>query len=398
METLTAILFWGCLGILIYIYAGYTLALQLLARLWPYRHDADDSHTPSITLLFSARNECASLPAKMESLRRLEYPREKIQVLIASDASTDGTDEYLAAQEDVEWVPMPSHSGKNAALNALLTRATGDILFFTDANTILHPGCIRAAARHFSDPQVGVVAGELRFIHGEDWNAIDRGVGLYWRYENAVKVYESRLGSLLVGGGALLAVRRELVQVLDPRIANDLEIPARVGALGYKILYEPACLGFEKAHSQAWEEVSRTSRIVARGMRGFFVLFPVLIETPLRFWQFVSHKVLRWFTLPLAAGMMAGAWGLRKETFSAVILVSGALALMGIAVGAIAFAFSSRPRWIRPFTLAAHLFVMQAAALWGVVKALTGRTPATWAIPESTRQIPPVPDRSKEKP
>ncbi|MGC9326330.1 MAG: glycosyltransferase [Candidatus Hinthialibacter sp.] len=337
-------------------------------------------------MLFAARNEMASLPAKMESIRNLHYPREKVQTLIASDASTDGADDYLAAQDDVHFTALKSHQGKNASLNALLHSAKGEIFFFTDANTILHPDCLQAAARHFHDPRVGLVVGELIFKQEENWNAVGRGAGLYWRYENYIKRLESRLGSLLVGGGSLLIVRRNLVEALDPRIANDLEIPARVGAKGCKILYEPECLGFEKAHTRAGEEWGRTSRIVARGLRGFIVLLPVFLKTPMRFWQFVSHKFLRWFTLPLLLGAMLGAWALREQLIPGFFFSLCAVGWLCAGIGMCVLFISPALKWMRPFTLAAHLTIMHCAAVWGMMKALFGRTPATWDIPESTRE------------
>lgn len=386
MGTFYSILLWGCFGILIYIYAGYLLILAILARLFPVRSKVDDSYTPTISILFSARNERASLPAKMESIRNLDYPRNQIQILAASDASTDGTDEYLAAQTDIQFLAMPQHCGKNAALNTLLPSATGDILFFTDANTIFHPGSFRAAARHFCDERVGVIVGELVFTQGEDWNAVGQGAGLYWRYENLIKQYESRLGSLLVGGGSLLVARREIAGSLDPRIANDLEIPMRAGAQGYRVQYEPGCIGFERAHTQAWEELGRTSRIVARGLRGFWVMLPVLFKTPFRLWQFLSHKFLRWFTLPFALGTLVGAWGLRENWIPATIFYLGLVGLVTSLAGLCALPYSPQSRWMRPFTLAAHMLVMHAAALWGIAKALFGKTPATWSIPQSTRK------------
>ncbi len=396
MEQVYAILLWGCLGILIYIYAGYILILQVLVRWMAVYPHSDESVSPSVSILFSARNEIASLPSKMASIRKLNYPQDRIQVLIASDASTDGTDAYLAAQSDVLFLAIDTHGGKNAALNELLPMATGEILFFTDANTIFDPDSMRNAVKHFRDPRVGAVAGELILMHGEDWNAVDRGVGVYWRYENRIKQLESRLGSLLVGGGSLLIARRDLVQTLDPRIANDLEIPMRIGSRGFYVLYESECRGFEKAHTHAWEELGRTSRIVARGFRGFLVLLPLMIRNPMRFWQFISHKLLRWFTLPFSVGVMVGAWGLSNEVIPRAIFTIGSIGLLATLAGMLLIPYSPQSRWARLLTLLAHMSIMHTAAIWGVIKALFGKTPATWSIPQSTRKpTPPIHPPSK---
>ena len=212
MITFASIVFWLCLVLLVYIYAGYLLVLAVISFFHKDSHIVDENYAPSVTILFSARNERASLPDKLHSIRNLDYPNDKIQVLIASDASTDGTNEYLLEQPDIETLVLNIHAGKNVALNALLPKATGEILFFTDANTILHPQSIKSITKHYHDPQTGCVTGNLIFSHNQEWNPVGRGTGLYWRYENGIKTLENKLGSVLVGGGSLLTARRELVQ------------------------------------------------------------------------------------------------------------------------------------------------------------------------------------------
>ncbi len=336
--------------------------------------------------MFSARNERASLPAKLKSIRELDYPREKLQVLIASDASTDGTSEYLLEQDDVETLVLETRRGKNEALNRLYPKAKGEVFFFTDANTLFHPQCLRAAARHFHDPKVGSVVGELIFAHKEGWNPVGQGTGLYWRYENYIKRLENQLGSVLVGGGSLLLMRRELMQPLDPQIANDVEIPTRVGAKGYDVLYEPNCLGSERPHTDVWEELRRTSRIVARGSRGFVMLFGQFLKAPMRLWQFVSHKVLRWFALPMALVLYVCSWILREQWFPCLVFYAGSIALGCALIGTLTMKKGKTSRILRPFSLLAHVLIMHAAAFWGIALALTGRSPAMWKIPESSRE------------
>ncbi len=371
---------------LIYIYFGYALLLHLLALVFPFRHKVDESYCPEITLLFAARNEINTLPQKINSLNELDYPKDKLQILIASDASEDGSDEYLSSIEEIELVSLPDHSGKNAALNALLPKARGEILFFTDANTLLHPQALRKVARHFVDERVGAVTGDLVFTLDGEWNPVGQGTGLYWRYENSIKRAENRLGTVLVGCGPLFAVRRQLVQPLDPRVANDLEIPTRVGAQGLAVLYDPECMGYEKAHTDAGEEVARTSRIVARGVRGFVVLFSKLIRSPLRLWEFISHKALRWFTLPLCLLLFVCGGLLIESTIAAIVFGMGCLLLGGALIGLLFLRMPNQPKWARPLTLLSHMLLMYTGATWGIIKAITGHTPATWSIPKSTRE------------
>lgn len=385
MEMASLWVFWGALALLVYIYVGYPLLLLLLARIRETAHTPDDHYCPPVAMLIAARNERASLPQKIQSIRELDYPKDKLRVWIASDASDDGTDEYLAAQPDVEWIRTERQGGKNAALNLLLERAEGEVLFFTDANILFHPGALRGAARHFADPKTGAVAGELIFTQGGEWNAVGRGTGLYWKYENLIKRAESRLGSVLVVSGAIFAVRRELVKPLTPSIANDLEIPLRVGAQGYSILYEPRCLGYENPHKNAWEEFRRTSRIVSRGLHGFMRLLPVLLANPGRLWQFLSHKFLRWFTLPLALAAWGASFFLLDSWPAALARGAGAAGLAGAALGLALMNRKTVPAVLRPLSILAHLLVMHSAAVWGLGLALAGKTPAAWSPPESSR-------------
>lgn len=376
---------WLFVSILIYIYAGYPAALILLSALRPARHQYDDGYTPPVTVLFSAYNEIASLPAKLDNLRALDYPKDKLQILIASDSSDDGTDEFLAGQPDIEFFPITTRGGKNAALNQLLPHASGEILLFTDANTLWAPGAVRAAVRHYSDPRVGVVTGKLIYAQGADWNAVGRGTGLYWRYENMLKQAENRLGSVLVGSGSVLSARRERVAPLDPRIANDLEIPIRIGALGDLVLFEPAYCGNEKPHTGWNEEWTRTSRIVARGLRGFWRLRGALLRSPLRLWQFISHKFLRWFTLPCALGAYACSAMLTGTPAGKAVFALGSLILAASLIGMALEGLNWSPPSARVCKLLGHFLWMQTAACWGLAQALLGRTPAAWNLPQSSR-------------
>lgn len=371
---------------LIYIYAGYPILLWLLSKIGRVNQPCNEDYKPVLSIMIAAHNERDSLPAKLESIRRQSYPKENIQILIASDASSDGTNEYLAEQPDVECVAIHEQSGKNNALNQIIPLAKGEILFFTDANTILHKDALANAAKHYSHPKTGAVAGELIYTQDPDWNAVGQGTGLYWKYENAIKLLESQLGSVLVVSGALFSVKKDLVGVLHPAIANDLEIPIRAGAKGAYILYEPQCLGFEKPHQTSGEEWRRTSRIVARGMNGFLRLLPVMIQNPFRFWQFLSHKFLRWMTLPLCVLLLLSSYMTYQTWLSIAVLWIGNIALLLSIAGLWMVNIKNLPAIYKPITLLTHLLLMYSAATVGVLYGLFGKSPAVWKRPESTRK------------
>lgn len=385
MDWFCPVLFWLSFFTLVYVYAGYLLLLKALSFFYSQQHTVDETYQPTVTILFSAHNEETSLPHKIESIRRLNYPQDKIQVLAASDASTDGTAAFLSSQPDIEALILPTHGGKNVALNQLIPNATGELLFFTDANTVFHPDCLQRIARHYANPRVGCVTGNLVFTHEADWNPVGRSTGLYWRYENGIKALENQLGSVLVGGGSLLTARRGRIQTLHPRIANDLEIPMRLGAAGDLVLYEKDGVGFEKPHTDVREELRRTSRIVARGLRGFGLLFPVILQRPFRLWQFLSHKFLRWLTLPIGLCLWGSAACLQDRPFAFFVFWAGAFLLLGACLGLLAMRLAPANRFFKPFTILGHLLVMYTGASWGLLLTLFGKTPAVWTIPQSSR-------------
>ena len=151
------------------------------------------------------------------------------------------------------------------------------------------------------------------------------------------------------------------------------------------MLYEPECIGFEKPHTSAGEEFRRTSRIVARGLCGFATLYPEIKKNPFRFWQFLSHKFLRWFTLPLALGLVISAALIQHSLFSTFIFLCGLLGFSSAVSGMLILRFAPSLPLMKPFTLLAHLLIMNSGACWGLLMTLMGKTPATWTIPQSSR-------------
>ncbi len=377
--------FWKSFGLLLYIYAGYPILLWILSRFRYVRHQIDESYQPRISILIAAHNERLSLPAKLESIRRQNYPRDKIQILIASDASTDGTNEYLQDQDDVELVVLNEQGGKNYALNHIIPMAKGEILVYTDANIIFHEDVLKHTAKHYADPKVGVVAAELIYTDDPTHTGVGQGTGLYWKYENAIKRFESLLGSVLVVSGALFSVRNGLINRLNPHIANDLEIPMRIAAQGLYVLSEPQCICYEKPHQTVQEEWNRTSRIVARGMNGFIELFPVIAKSPMRFWQFLSHKFLRWLTLPIGMLALISACWAEPVSITYPFFIFGIVSILMAVIGVVVVDNEKIPVYLKPFTLFTHLLIMFTAGMVGMMYGLLGKSPAVWKSPKSSR-------------
>ena len=262
-------------------------------RIRPVAGDA----LPAVTVLISARNEEKDIEWKVRQTLGWNYPAEKLQVLVASDASEDRTDELLQSIHDPRFafIRLPERVGKNAALNRLAAMATGDLLFFTDANSDIDAECLRRMVQHFSDARVGCVTGVEETSSGEQAAALATGGSTYLEYESNINRLESNLGSVLVCDGSIFCMRRALYTEVRPELANDLELPLRVGAAGSWVLYEPTARSREYTTLSAGEEFRRRKRICGQGILGMWTLRQQL--TGLRAWQFFSRKLLRWFSL-----------------------------------------------------------------------------------------------------
>ena len=300
------LLFWLFIFVIIYTYAGYPLLVSLLARLAPRRPPGQlPEQLPGVTLLIAAYNEEPVIGAKIENSLTLDYPRERIQILIASDGSVDRTGEIVRgyAAQGVELVHSPERRGKTAAINRAVPLARGDVIVFSDANNFYSPSALRELVAPLSDPSVGAVSGAKTIERGD--GALGESEGLYWKYESFIKMQETRLGSCLGVAGEILAIRRELFEPLPERVINDdFYIAMRIIRRGYRVVYAPRARSTELASVSAGDEVARRSRIVA-GRYQAITLAPKLLpfRRPVVIWEVLSHKFLR----PLVPLAMAGA-------------------------------------------------------------------------------------------
>jgi GT2 family glycosyltransferase len=252
-------------------------------------------------VVIAAHDEEAHIARKLDGLLALDYPRARLQLIVVSDGSRDRTSEIVRgyAAQGVELLEL-TRGGKPRALNAALERASGEVVVFTDARQRLAPDALRVAASFFADPQVGAVVGELQLES-------DKGPGVYWRYEKAIRAAEARFDSVVGGSGCFTAIRRHLFQPLpEDALLDDVVTPMRVVLQGYRVLYRPEIRVYDREASVAGEFARK-----ARTLAGNFQLLrqmPELLD-PRRnrlFAQFVSHKVLR-LAGPLALAALLGS-------------------------------------------------------------------------------------------
>ncbi len=308
--------FVGALAVIVWVYVGYPIVLAVVARL-RRRPVARGPVTPDVSLVICAYNEERDIRRKLEECLAADYPAERLEIIVASDGSTDRTDDIVREfAPRVRLLRVEGRGGKTIAQNAAVREARGEILVFSDVTTVYTPATLREMVANFADPAVGCVGGDLHY-ESEAHNTSAEGRALFWGYERRLRVWESQVHSIIGVAGCVYAMRRALYQPLDRAAISDFVQPGRVTERGYRTVLEPRALAFEPAESRSLgEEVYRRARIITRGLRGAFTM-PALLN-PLRHPWFAtllwSHRVLRWLVpvfllLLLAASVPLAAHG-----------------------------------------------------------------------------------------
>lgn len=289
----------SCLALTFHAYVGYPIFLWLVTFRRKTAPDtaADPDTLPSVSMIIPALNEASVIRQKLTNCAELDYPPERFDVIVGSDGSTDATNELVSsfAGARVRLHAFPERRGKAAVLNECVEHATGDLLVFSDANTMYHPDAVRRLARHFVDPAVGCVSGLLR-LENKTGDAGGRGEGAYWRFESWIKSMESRAGFLIGANGAIYAIRKRLFTRLPTGLINDdFFISMKVLEQGWRVRLEPAAVGVEETAPSLEGEFERH----VRDATGHFQVLPHLwrVLSPRRglvAFGFASHRLARW--------------------------------------------------------------------------------------------------------
>ena len=383
MMTLALVLFWVSVTWLVYVYAGYPAILWIIGSWQKFVPETRDDYFPRVSILISARNEEKDILWKVNETLSWNYPADRLELLIASDASEDRTDELLRSVRDprLKFIRLESRVGKNEALNRLVQRATGELLLFSDANSHISKDCLRSMVRYFADSRVGAVTGIEQTQDEEQALTVVAGTSANLSYESRISRLESRMGSVLVCDGSLFMIRRALFHKLEPDLANDLELPLWIGSQGHAVLFDPEARSIEKATRSAREEFNRRRRVCGQGVLGFWRLRSCL--RGFRVWQFLSHKFLRWLTIiPLALMLLATAALSASPIFKALLLLQ--FCFYGLAM--IGLWLNAKARRARTFFSMPFYFVLvNVAAIVGLLQAWNGRRFATWEVAMTSR-------------
>ena len=359
------VFFWASAGALVWTHAAYPLAARALARVRTRPVLADEDALPTVALIVAAHDEEPVIERRVANLRELDYPSDRIEVVVTSDASTDRTEE-LAEASGARVIRNP-RGGKVAAQDSAVRQTQSDVVAFSDANCTWAPDALRKLVRSFADPDVAYVCGRLNLEPGEDGKNKE---GLYWRLELALRADESRIDSVTGGNGSIYAVRREDYLEVDPRFGHDLSFPYRMVQRGRRAVYEPEANAFEKATPTNEDEYRRKVRM-------FEHCWAIVVEgkmlrrlRPLYFVEVVSHRHLRYGSGLLHVVLLGSTIALLGDPLYQVALglQLGLLAAAAVGVG-----------------VARYYVLVTWATLEALVKYLRRGVPTTWEAAEGTR-------------
>ncbi len=369
------IAFWASVALLLYTHAGYPLLLWLLAGRRRRPDPAPPGHLPGASVIVAAYDEEAVIARKVANLRSLDYPTDRLEVIVASDGSSDQTVGRARSAGAHLVLDLPRR-GKVRTQDAAVERAGGEILAFSDANSLWTTDALRRLVAPFADPRVGYVCGQVRFTRPDGANQ----EGAYWRYEMAIRELESRLGGVTGGNGAIYAARRGAYLVVDPRMGHDLSFPFNMVKRGWRAVYAPDARAEEKMVPSIEGEFARKRRMMSHA-------WPIVLRGgmlsprgygPLYAWQIASHRVLRYlspFLHVVALGTNVALLG--EDPLYLATLVGQAGLLLAAALAPLVA--------VRPFRLAYYYVLMTASLVAGLWDWLRSGTPAGWEKAEGTR-------------
>jgi cellulose synthase/poly-beta-1,6-N-acetylglucosamine synthase-like glycosyltransferase len=371
-------MFWLCAFALGYTYAGYPILLLIMSRLRS-REVRRADFAPAVTVIVTAYNEERDLAAKLENTLALDYPRELLEIIVASDCSTDRTDEIARTfgERGVRLVRQSQRLGKTAAQNMAVAEARGEIILFSDATSLYEPDVLRVMMPSFADPTVGCVAGRLIYVDPAD-SRIGRGARSYWGYETFLKEHESRIFSLIGASGCLYAVRRSAYVPLYAEACSDFIIATKMVEQNLRAVYEPAAVCTEETNRRSDKELKMRVRVIAQTFTDLWRHRAMMNPFRSGFYavQLFSHKVMRYAVpLFLLAILATSASLARYSVLYSVVFVSQ-LACYLSALGA--WLLERAGIHSRMLALPQYFVLSNIAALIAFIQFLRGERYAHW--------------------
>jgi cellulose synthase/poly-beta-1,6-N-acetylglucosamine synthase-like glycosyltransferase len=384
--TALEIVFWVSAGLIVWTQVGYAAALAVLARLTGRGSQRPagplaTEELPDLSLIVAAHDEEGVIETKVENALGLDYPRERLELIVACDGCSDATaDRARAAGADLV-LELP-RGGKIRAQDAAVERARGAIVAFSDANSIWEPGAARALVGAFADPRVGYACGQVRFVQAASGAAGGNQEGVYWRYELAVRELESRLSSITAGNGAIYATRRDAYIVVDPVMGHDLSLPFNMVKRGMRAVYVPGARASEKMVPSLGGEFARKRRMMSH-------TWPILVRggmlsprgyPPGYALMLISHRLLRYLTPALHALAFAANLALVASGASPLYVVT-----LALQIALLLSALLAGTVRLRPLLIARYYVLTTASPAAGLWDWLRHGTSPSWDAAEGTR-------------
>jgi cellulose synthase/poly-beta-1,6-N-acetylglucosamine synthase-like glycosyltransferase len=363
-----------------YVYFGYfglVLILGAIIKRKVYQRDIQ----PHVALMIAAYNEEQGIAKKIENSLALDYPKDKLRIVVVSDGSTDRTDEIVKGHTErgVELVRVEGRVGKTEARNVAIKEIDSEIVLFSDATTEYRPDIIKKMVRNFADPEVGMVTGHL--IYKNDQNSpMGLGQKLFWKYESLIKNAQTKLGTLTGSVGCATAFRRILYSPLPANIIEDFTEPLMFVIKGKRVVYEPEAICYELPTPKSQNEWKMRVRVVRGGMNG--MLYAKKILNPFRYpvasFQLVSHKILRWLVPVFGICILLATLGAIILTPNPIAIALALLQLIFYACAAVAFLLEKKGVKIKILSIPLYFIVLNAASLVALYKTITTQLEATW--------------------
>ncbi|TKB24944.1 glycosyltransferase family 2 protein [Desulfopila sp. IMCC35006] len=370
--------FFFSLFMIFYVYAGYPICVWLLTRL--VRKSIDKGpYEPSVTILIAAYNEDKHIGQTITNKLQLDYPEKKLELIVISDESTDQTDSIIQSfnNKNVKFIRQSPRAGKTAALNLAISQAAGEILVFSDANSIYDSNALKHIVANFHDPKVGYVTGKMIYTN-TDGSPIGDGCSAYMRYENFLRSMESQIGSIVGVDGGIDAVRKSIHSKLNPDQLPDFVQPLKVTEQGFRVVYEPEALLKESSLSKSDEEYKMRVRVSLRAIWALKDMNELLWGRAgfLFAWQLWSHKLLRYFCFVFLLGAYVSNAFLWSEMiwYKSFFVVQTACY-----VGAFVSALLERANRQIEFLYFLHYFLLlNIAAAHAFLKFISGKKQVIW--------------------
>jgi cellulose synthase/poly-beta-1,6-N-acetylglucosamine synthase-like glycosyltransferase len=370
-------LFWFFAAVIIYVYFGYPLLLKfrIFGSPTPWRRGYAK---PLITVIVAAHNEECVIESKIKNLLSSDYPRERVEVLIGSDGSSDNTEGIVRkfAGDGVSLISFPQHQGKSATQNGLVAKASGSILVFSDADCTLSVDALSCLVENFADEQVGLVSGVPRYQNDRE-TSVAENESIYLRYETWLRTQESNCGLLAMASGSLFAMRRCLWKPLDPNVGDDFALPLQVALMRMRTVLDSRAVVFTRLTQNQPDSMFRLKiRIVNKDLRALLANGRIL--NPFRYGEIAaslwSHKLLRWFVPYFLMALFTSNIFLYHVPFYRAVFLAQ---LVFYGTGLIGFALRDN-RLAFPLFIPMSFCLVNLASLVGTAKCLFGRTSGKW--------------------